>query len=258
MRPDVAGHDVDLVLLDQALGRLLALLRIELVVGVDHFEVDRAGLAAQMFDGQLDGVAHVVADHRRWGRQRRDKSDLDLGRLGRGQGDQQGGGACGQYAMEHMKPPLYQETTLMAGCDFRPLLWTRSRPGRSSQLGFSMTDYSKRSRPAKRQSDPDRRGPLHHRTRPSGLVRLAARAPRRPGDPAPPPRRLGVACSVRLTASQPICRKIPADRGNRGLEALDRAGPLGPPVSGSVSGVTRPTRKTTKWRPSTPAARWRK
>ena len=60
----IAGHEVDLVLLQHLLGELHADLGLELVVAVDHLDGEAAHLAAEVVERELDRILHVLADDR--------------------------------------------------------------------------------------------------------------------------------------------------------------------------------------------------
>ena len=77
VRPDVADDEVDLVGLDQLLGLLHADFGLDLVVLVDHLDRQAADLAAVMVEGELERVAHVVADRGDRAAERADEADLD-------------------------------------------------------------------------------------------------------------------------------------------------------------------------------------
>ena len=53
---------MDLVFLEHLVGELLADVRLDLIVTVDHLDVEPAELALEMVERQLDGVLHVLAD----------------------------------------------------------------------------------------------------------------------------------------------------------------------------------------------------
>ena len=55
----------DLVLLQHLVGDLLADVGLELVVAVDHLDVEAADLAAEVVERELDRVLHVLADDAR-------------------------------------------------------------------------------------------------------------------------------------------------------------------------------------------------
>ncbi len=83
VRPDVADDEIDLVGFDQLLGLLhpdVGLLR---VVLVDDLDRQAADLAAEMVETELEGVAHIVADHGGRAAERADEADLDGLLLGR-------------------------------------------------------------------------------------------------------------------------------------------------------------------------------
>ncbi len=81
MGPDVARDEINVVLLDQLVGGLLAGFRCEAVVAEDHFDIQIARFAAQMLDGEVHRVFHLVADHGGGGGERGDEADLDRFRL---------------------------------------------------------------------------------------------------------------------------------------------------------------------------------
>ena len=78
VRPDDAGDEVDLVLLQHLLGDLHADVGLELVVAVEHLDRQAADLAAEVLDGELDRLLHVLADHALRAGHRADEADLDL------------------------------------------------------------------------------------------------------------------------------------------------------------------------------------
>jgi hypothetical protein len=78
VRPDDAGDDVDVVLLQHLLGDLHADVGLGLVVAVDHFRLEPADLAAEMVERELDRVLHVGADHALRTAHGGDEADLDL------------------------------------------------------------------------------------------------------------------------------------------------------------------------------------
>jgi hypothetical protein len=75
--PDVAGDEIDIVQVDELVGLLLADLRLEAVVLVDHLEVEITHLAAHVLDREIDGILLVIADHRGRCGERGDEADLD-------------------------------------------------------------------------------------------------------------------------------------------------------------------------------------
>src|SRR5262249_49727475 len=79
--PDDAADEVELVLLQHLVGQLLAHVRLALVVTVDDLGLHPPDLAAEVIQGQLDRVLHVLADDTGRAGQRRDEADLQ--RVGR-------------------------------------------------------------------------------------------------------------------------------------------------------------------------------
>src|SRR5439155_9328950 len=73
--PDDAADEVDLVLLQHLVGDLLAHVGLLLVVAVDHLDVEPADSAAEVVEGQLDGVLHVLADDAGGAGERGDEPD---------------------------------------------------------------------------------------------------------------------------------------------------------------------------------------
>ena len=91
-----AGHEIDLVALDQALGGLLGHVGALLVVGHDHFGRQATELAAGVLDRQLETVTDVHAQAGTGARQGAEQADLHVvGSVGGG--SQQG---CGHGAGE--------------------------------------------------------------------------------------------------------------------------------------------------------------
>jgi hypothetical protein len=73
---------------DQLVGLLLADLRLLGVVLVDHFDRLSRHLPAELIEGKIEPIAHIVADGRRRTTERTDKADLDrVGRLRRRSGN---------------------------------------------------------------------------------------------------------------------------------------------------------------------------
>ena len=77
VRPDVTGDEIDIVLLDQLVGFLLADIGLETVVFHDQLDVEIAHLAADVFHRQLDRVFHVFTDDGGRRRQGGHETDLD-------------------------------------------------------------------------------------------------------------------------------------------------------------------------------------
>jgi hypothetical protein len=67
---------MDAMLLEHLVCELLSDVGLDLVVAVDHLDVQSAHLAAQVVEGQLDGVLHVLADEALRPGQRGDEPDL--------------------------------------------------------------------------------------------------------------------------------------------------------------------------------------
>ena len=86
--------------LDQLLGLLHADIGLLRVVLIDHLHRQAADLAAEMIERELEGVAHVVADHGGRTAEGRDIADLDCFLLGQGRLHQAWGrqrdGCCGR------------------------------------------------------------------------------------------------------------------------------------------------------------------
>jgi len=84
VRPDEAGDEIDLVALHELLGLLLADLGLLVVILVDDLDRLAGHLAAHVVQGQLDRVAHVLADIGIAAGQGGDEADLDFAlRIGR-------------------------------------------------------------------------------------------------------------------------------------------------------------------------------
>jgi hypothetical protein len=90
VRPDDTGHEVHLVLFQHLVGELLADVGLDLVVAVDHLDVESPDFPAEMIERQLDRVLHVLADGALRPGQGRDEADLH--RLGGRRGGGQDGG----------------------------------------------------------------------------------------------------------------------------------------------------------------------
>ena len=97
---DDAGHEIDLVLLQELVGGLLGDVRILLVVGNDDFRRQVAELATQLLHRQVETVTDVHPEAGAGAGEGGDKTNLDLvgGVDGTRQhwGQQQGGGKGGQ------------------------------------------------------------------------------------------------------------------------------------------------------------------
>ena len=78
VRPDDSRHEVDLVFFQHLVRDLLAHVGLDLVVAVDHFDVEPRHLAPQVIERELHRVPHVLTDHSLGSRQRRDETDLHL------------------------------------------------------------------------------------------------------------------------------------------------------------------------------------
>ena len=76
VRPDDARDEMDLVLLEHLVGELLADVGLDLVVAVDHLDVEPADLSSEMVERQLDRILHVLADDPLWPGQGGDEADL--------------------------------------------------------------------------------------------------------------------------------------------------------------------------------------
>jgi hypothetical protein len=73
------------VLFQHLVGELLANIGLPLIVTVDHLDLEAAYLAAQVIEGQLHRILHMLADDTGRPGQRGDEADLDrLGRSDRG------------------------------------------------------------------------------------------------------------------------------------------------------------------------------
>ena len=83
VRPDKTRDNVDLILVQQLLGLLLANFRLNLIVFEQDLDRNSAHLAAEMIERDHDRIAHILADNARATRQRCYETDLDLFRLGR-------------------------------------------------------------------------------------------------------------------------------------------------------------------------------
>jgi hypothetical protein len=86
------GHEIDLVALDHAVGRLLGRVGALLVVGHDDLGRQAAELAAVLLHGELEGIADVHAQPGARPRERAEQADLHLVGGLRGGGQAQGGG----------------------------------------------------------------------------------------------------------------------------------------------------------------------
>ena len=82
VRPDVTDDKIDIVLLDQLVGLLLADIGLEAIVFHDQLDVERSHLVADVLQRQLDRIFHVFADNGGRGCQRRNKTDLYACSLG--------------------------------------------------------------------------------------------------------------------------------------------------------------------------------
>jgi len=82
---------VDLVFLEHLVGELLADVGLDLVVAVDHLDVEPADLPAEMVERQLDRVLHVLADDALRPGQGGDEADLHRlgGRRSGGEGHEE-------------------------------------------------------------------------------------------------------------------------------------------------------------------------
>ena len=97
---DDAGHEIDLVLLQELVGCLLGDVRILLVVGNQYLSRQIAQLAAEMLDAQLETVADIDAEAGPRAGQGGDEANLDLVGSVDGTGQQQGSGK-GSQARHH-------------------------------------------------------------------------------------------------------------------------------------------------------------
>jgi hypothetical protein len=106
---DDAGHEVDLVLLDHFLRRLLRDVGLLLVVGDDHLGRQAAELSVQVFEAEIEAVADVDAEAGAGAGQRGQHADLHLVRSLRGRGDSQHshrGDQGRQFQLVHGASPL--------------------------------------------------------------------------------------------------------------------------------------------------------
>ena len=76
------GDEINLVLKDQLLGHLFANVGLELIVDVNHFDVEPADLATEMFERKFNTRLLNLAKNRQPPGERIDMADFD--RLGRG------------------------------------------------------------------------------------------------------------------------------------------------------------------------------
>ena len=104
VRPDDAGHDIDLVALHQPVGQLLGNVRLALVIDKNDLGVHAAKLAAGMFHGQIDRVLHLFADDTGTTGKRGHVADLDRIRQCRHRGGQRHGNGCRQNSFHCSLP----------------------------------------------------------------------------------------------------------------------------------------------------------
>jgi hypothetical protein len=106
VRPDVARDEVDIVLVDELVGLLLADFGLESVVLEDHPDIEIAHPAAHVFDREFDRILHVVADHRGRRGERRDETDLHLlGKCNAERLDAKAASGTGQGCPDHRAVP---------------------------------------------------------------------------------------------------------------------------------------------------------
>src|SRR5712692_1939183 len=78
VRPDDSRDEIDLVFFQHLVRDLLAHVGLDLVVAVDHLDVEPRHLAPEVIERKLDRVLHVLADDALRARQRGDEADLHL------------------------------------------------------------------------------------------------------------------------------------------------------------------------------------
>ena len=120
MAPDITGNKIDIVLLDQFVRYLFAGFRGKPVIAIDNFDIQIASFATQMFDGKVNGVFHVVADHCGAGGQRGYKADFYTFGLSRYR--QQAGGCGHCHEFSHFNShQLFSD--IVGKCPFSGVLW---------------------------------------------------------------------------------------------------------------------------------------
>ena len=108
-----AGHQVDAVALEQALGELLADLGVERVVGEHHLGRQAAELAAGQLQRQVEAVADLDADGAGGAGQRGQEADLQL----------VGGVRIQQHRTRLQQPGLFFMGCSSSICILRPIQW---------------------------------------------------------------------------------------------------------------------------------------
>ena len=93
MGPDVARHEVHVVLLHQAVGRLLTNLGLKTIIRKNELQLRVTRFATEVLHGKVGCVLHVFTNHGAARCQRGDETDFDggsmqrAGHCGGGQGE---------------------------------------------------------------------------------------------------------------------------------------------------------------------------
>src|SRR5206468_11153173 len=193
--PDDAADEVDLVLLQHLVGDLLAHVGLLLVVTVDHLDVEPADSAAEVVEGQLDGVLHVLADDAGGAGERGDEPDPRRLRRRRRDG-REGREEPDENRSSHRAHGILPQVTLAvvplparSGNEFRDSSKRlRVSPGAPAWTG-ALTVRTARSRSCRSPTTGRRRAPSPRTSsgRP-GSRRASSRGAARPSPARPPPR----------------------------------------------------------------------
>ena len=137
--PDIAGHQINVVPQNEALGCLLPFLGVELVVPVDDLDGFLAHPMIDVLKRKFHRVAHVAPDDSRRRGQRGDKPDLDVSRCR--SGHTRNNCRCSQDPLAHVRLPM---TKLAGRGPPLPPAVRGQHLGRTHRGGSSSGDHNRR------------------------------------------------------------------------------------------------------------------